>query len=114
MFAITPLTERGYVIGLAMLLLALSCPLAATADGGGSVYTLRVDGLACPFCAYGIEKELQSVPGVEQVETGIKDGVVIVTMQEGAELDESTARQAVGNAGFTLRGFDRMPPDSQQ
>jgi copper chaperone CopZ len=114
MLAISLPTERGYVIGLALLLIALFCPLPAAADDGGSIYTLRVDGLACPFCAYGIEKELHSVQGVEQVETNIKDGVVIVTMQEGADLDESTARQAVGDAGFTLRGFDRMPSDSQQ
>lgn len=114
MFMIAPPTERRCVIGLAMMLLALFAPLAATADDGGSVYTLRVDGLACPFCAYGIEKELQAVPGVEQVETNIKDGVVVVTMQKSADLDESTAREAVGNAGFTLRGFDRMPSDSQQ
>lgn len=114
MLAISLPTKRDHVIGLVLLLIALICPLPATADDGANIYALRVDGLACPFCAYGIEKELQSVLGVEQVETNIKDGVVIVTMQEGAGLDESTARQAVGNAGFTLKEFDRMPSDSQQ
>lgn len=113
MFAISRPTAPARVFGL-VLMLVFFWLLAARADDGGSVYTLQVDGLACPFCAYGIEKELQSVQGVEQIETDIKAGVVIVTMQEGADLDESTARQAVSDAGFTLRGFERMPADSRQ
>lgn len=112
MFAITQRIALARVFGLA-LLLAFLWPLAATTDDGGDAYTLQVDGLACPFCTYGIEKELLSVQGVEQVDTDIKEGVVIVTMQEGADLDESTARQAVSDAGFTLRGFERMPYDSR-
>ena len=40
-------------------------PMTAFADG--HVYRLRVDGLACPFCAYGVEKKLSSVKGVEKL-----------------------------------------------
>lgn len=68
-------------------------------------YQLRVDGLSCPFCAYGIEKKLGALPGVQSVETHIADGRVIVTMQEGATLAEAAARQAVKDAGFSLRQF---------
>lgn len=80
----------------------------------GSSYQIEVDGLACPFCAYGIEKELNAVPGVEKVETDIKEGVVIVTMRGGEDLDEATAKQAVRDAGFTLRAFNRMSTDSEE
>lgn len=72
---------------------------------GGAGYRLEVAGLACPFCAYGIEKKLNALEGVERVDTHIKEGVVVVTMPEGATLDEATARQAVEDAGFTLEGF---------
>jgi len=87
---------------------ALSVPLlivAATALADATQYRLQVNGLACPFCAYGIEKELHEIAGVSAVDTHIKDGAVIVTMQDGATLDESTARKAVKAAGFTLGGF---------
>jgi len=69
-------------------------------------YRLRVDGLACPFCAYGIEKKLGALEGVRSVETNIKDGVVIVTMKDGATLDETTAKKAVKEAGFSLRKLE--------
>ncbi len=77
------------------------------AFAAGSSYRLKVDGLACPFCAYGIEKKLSSVPGVAGVQTNIKQGSVIVTMRDGATLSQAAAQQAVKAAGFTLNGFSR-------
>ncbi len=80
-------------------------PMTAFADG--HVYRLRVDGLACPFCAYGVEKKLSSVKGVEKLTLDIDAGHVTVTMAPGAALDEAVARKAISEAGFTLRGFEQ-------
>jgi len=88
--------------------LAVVAGLAAASPAAGESYRLRVDGLSCPFCAYGIEKELAALDGVAEVETEIEQGAVIVTMRDGAELDRETARAAVTAAGFTLGGFRRL------
>ncbi len=79
----------------------------AQAQETKAVYTLQVDGLACPFCAYGIEKQLSAIEGVVTVETDIKSGTLTVTMQPGSTLTEGAARKAVEAAGFTMRGFSR-------
>lgn len=94
--------RRRTVIALVLALMSASA-FAAQA------YKLRVDGLACPFCAYGVEKQLKAVRGVEKVDVDIKTGNVIVTVVEGAVLDEATAKKAVTDAGFTLRGFEKIP-----
>jgi copper chaperone CopZ len=88
-----------------VLLAALLTVTAALAAAPS--YRLKVDGLACPFCAYGIEKKLSAVPGVAGVQTSIKQGSVIVTMKDGATLSQTAAQRAVRAAGFTLRGFSR-------
>jgi copper chaperone CopZ len=72
---------------------------------GGVRYQLEVDGLACPFCAYGIEKKLSQLSGVVQVETDVANGRVEVDMADGQTLNEDQARQAVKDAGFSLRSF---------
>ncbi len=90
---------RNMVMTLMLLLLL---PMANAAS---PVYSLKVDGLACPFCAYGIEKKLSAIDGVEKIDVDIKEGQVIVTMADGASLSEERARQAVTEAGFTLRAF---------
>ncbi len=70
-------------------------------------YVLEVDGLACPFCAYGVEKRLSAVDGVKSIDTEIKSGRVVVTLSEGKNLTEAAARKAVEDAGFTLKGFSK-------
>ena len=37
--------------------------LSAAAMAASPAYRLLVDGLACPFCAYGIEKKLSAIEG---------------------------------------------------
>ncbi len=93
---------RTLAFGLSLFMLA-SAALAAP-----PVYKLRVDGLACPFCAYGIEKQLSKLDGVARIDVDIENGAVMVRLNEGATLDEATAKAAVKRAGFTLRAFERV------
>ncbi|MDK8462329.1 heavy-metal-associated domain-containing protein [Marinobacter sp. SS13-12] len=88
---------------LSLLVATLVFSIAALADDNG--YVLGVDGLACPFCAYGIEKRLNRIDGVTDVQVDVGESVVHVTMQEGKTLTEARASQAVDEAGFTLRSF---------
>ncbi|MDZ4142550.1 MAG: heavy-metal-associated domain-containing protein [Methylotenera sp.] len=99
-------TQR-IAIALSLILLATSA-LAAPVS-----YQLRVDGLSCPFCAYGIEKKLGALEGVQGIETNIKDGIVIVTMKDGVTLDEASAKKAVKEAGFSMRSFKQAPSATQ-
>ncbi len=63
---------RRFILTLGLFLSSA----AALADP--QVYKVQVDGLACPFCAYGIEKKLSAVPGVDKLETDIAAGTVAV------------------------------------
>ncbi len=90
----------------AVFALALLLPLSAFA--APSQYQLRVDGLACPFCAYGIEKELKRTEGVAGIAIDINAGIVTVTMTEGATMTEAKASQIVKDAGFTLGSFKEV------
>ncbi len=96
--------RRG--LGVLLLVGALVGAMAGPAAAAPSTYSLYVDGLACPFCAYGVEKKVGGLKGVEKVVIDIENGRVIVTLADGATLDEATAKQAVDEAGFTLRKFE--------
>ena len=93
------LKQTGLVLGL-MLFVAT----AVLADS--RVYKLYVDGLACPFCAYGVEKHVGGLDIVKSVEILIDEGIVAVTMAPGKTLDEANAKQAISDSGFTLRKFE--------
>ncbi len=72
---------------------------------GGSQYDLRVDGLACPFCAYGIEKKFTKTQGVEKVNIDLKNGLVIVETVEGKIFSESQLKKIIDDAGFTMKSM---------
>jgi len=100
----------GLKLKLMALLFTVILGSAPTFAGNPPTYTLTADGLACPFCAYGIEKQLGKIDGVETVTTDISSGTVIVVMAEGGVLERQDAENAVTKAGFTLRDFSQNDP----
>ena len=98
-----PSARKGLSAALAAVFLVA---FLAEALAENHAYRLFVDGLACPFCAYGVEKKVGGLKGVETVEIDIESGLVAVTVADDATLDEAAAKQAVDEAGFTLRKFE--------
>ncbi len=64
---------------------------------------MKVDGLACAFCAYGLEKKLKNLKGVEEVKISLNEGKVWIKLKEGYKADEKTLRKLVKESGFILR-----------
>ena len=95
------------ILRIAAFFIALAA-FPAMAQQSANSYEIGVDGLSCPFCSYGIEKELSAVKGVDKLGVDIKRGVVTVHMKAGASLDEAQARKATKDAGFKMRSFTRL------
>ncbi len=91
------------VPGIIALVLTASSPAWSE-----ETYRLGVDGLACPFCAYGVEKELRGTEGVTEIDVWINDGLVFVTVEDDAGFNEDRTRQIIADAGFTLRSFEQV------
>ena len=94
-------------LGIPLFMLFLGVAVVG-AQEAKPVYKVHVDGLSCPFCAYGIEKKFSHVEGVEAIDIDIKTGTTLITMAPGKILDETTARKTVKAAGFTLRDFEQV------
>lgn len=89
------------------LLLAMAWPIATLA--AETLYEIRVDGLACPYCAYGIEKQFTQREGVKQFDMDLEKGVVKVTLKDGEEITESQLKQLFDEAGFSYRSVIKKP-----
>ncbi len=102
------------------LLLAMVMTMAASAPAFAAppqtptpnAYVLRVDGLACPFCAFGIEKEFAKQPGVEDTNVNLEHGVLVVTVKPGATFTKAQLAQLVKEAGFRLKAVVSRPTES--
>ena len=81
---------------------ALSILLTQTALATTTVYSIRVDGLACPYCAYGIEKKLNQLDGVKFIDMDLEKGVVTVESYD-VKLNDEQLKQLFQDSGFTYR-----------
>ena len=97
--------SKSLALAVALFLMAVPFTSARAAEHELPTYHLRVDGLACPFCAYGIEKRLIAMIAVTRIEVDIAAGEMTVHVEEGIVLEEAVAERAVTSAGFTLDEF---------
>ena len=91
---------------LAALLISPSF-LAAQTAGKNELkpkVTVRVDGLTCPFCAYGLEKRIKEIPAVQESIISLEDGIVELIPRAGRHIDIDEVKAAVIAGGFTPRG----------
>ena len=83
----------------------LAASLFAALPAGAQITSIaiRVDGLACPFCAFSLEKKIRAVEGTKEPVINIEQGVVTLTPLGDVSIDFDDLREAVTNAGFTPR-----------
>lgn len=87
------------------VLLAMCCLLTAPPVAADTHYVVEVDGLVCPFCEFTIEKNIGKLDGVKTVEANLKEGTIAVLVAEDKTLDEKALRQAITDAGFSMKSM---------
>jgi len=90
---------------IALFVTTITLLWSSLAFAAGNQYDLRVDGLACPFCAYGIEKIFIKTEGVNKVDIDLKNGLVIVKTNEGKTFNEDQLKKIIDDAGFTMKSM---------
>jgi copper chaperone CopZ len=83
-----------------ILISVLWLPLIAWAEDQ-EIVNVDVTGLACPFCAYSVEKSLSKLSGVESVTVNLAANQVRIIMQAEQIADIKQIKLAIINAGFT-------------
>jgi len=91
----------------AFLITIFSIVFMNAALAAGTQYIMRVDGLACPYCAYGIEKKLKEIDGTSNITVDLDKGLVKVDVKEGITLTEDRMKQLFQDAGFTYRSMKK-------
>ena len=79
--------------------LLLVLPLSLYADP--QVVEIEVSGLTCPFCAWGVERNVEKVAGVESCDVSVEEGKVRIVLTPGAEADLEAINRAILDAGFS-------------
>lgn len=90
--------KRLFVLIVAASFLMFPLPSQAEQDS----INLKLKGLSCPFCVYGVEKKLKKVPGIENVTTHYKASMANLKKVPKTPIDINALYKAVKDAGFSL------------
>lgn len=64
---------------------------------------IGIDGLSCPFCVWGLKKQMKKIEGIEKLDINLKKSVATITPKEKVLLDIKDYKDAVKKAGFSVR-----------
>jgi mercuric ion binding protein len=96
-------------IAIALLYALLSTPLLA------QNYVVKVNGIVCEFCAYGVGKKIRKLPFIdpsqydEGVRVDIENQRVFVAVREDALFDKSALFKAIESGGYDPIDIQEIP-----
>lgn len=82
-----------------------------TSEDQTTYIKMSVDGLACPFCAYGLEKKVKKIKGVKDIFIEINEGYITFNIPKEKSPTEETLLKIVKEAGFKAReiNYSKIP-----
>jgi len=101
------MTMNRLVVGVLAVLLLSFTSLASAAPP--KRVTAHVEGMACPFCAFNIEKRiktLKQVPDEANYQASVDEGAVSFDWKADASVDKEAIREQIKKAGFTPGGIE--------
>ena len=75
--------KRVLIVTFSMMLIGISSmsfAQKAIQNNQTQQVLVQVDGLSCPFCAYGLEKKLKNIDGVASLKIDIDEGLVTLSV----------------------------------
>lgn len=76
------------------------------ATDGRDQFTVKVDGLGCPFCAYGLEKKFKEFKGIDDVKIEMETGIFTFSYPTADALAMDKVENQVDAAGYTAVTVD--------
>lgn len=86
---------KTFIITLALI---LGTTFAAWAQ---DQITVKVDGLGCPFCAYGLEKKFKDFKAIDQIKIKMETGIFTFSYPASEKIKIQAIQAKVIEAGYT-------------
>ncbi len=99
------------IIIAATLMLLIVGTNKSMAQDNKDFFEVKVDGLGCPFCAYGLEKKFKELEGIDDVKIEMETGVMTFSYPAADSLQMDRVEQQVDAAGYTAVNVAVMRAD---
>ncbi len=105
-------TKVSLLLVLSLMFFTFLFPVGAEEQNQKAI--IKVEGLYCPFCSYGLEKQVKKIKGFQSVQINIKEGTAEIEFKPGVKIQEKAILTAVEDAGFDLDGVQWLKEDREK
>lgn len=92
----------NFSVLLLSLLFSISGSAQTTTTQERVFIKIEIKGMACPYCAFGMEKELKKVAGVDNVEIELKEGLAYISTPVSQKPTKESLEKIIIDGGFTV------------
>ncbi len=89
------------ILSIFALFLGVQPQANAQTNNDKDQFSVKVDGLGCPFCAYGLEKKFKELKGIKKVAIEMETGMMTFEYPTDKSLSIERVAQQVEAAGYT-------------
>lgn len=68
--------------------------------------SVKVEGLGCPFCAFGLEKKMKTLDGAQQIQIDVETGMMQFSVPMANRVTEAQIDAKVSDAGYTAKHIE--------
>ncbi len=79
---------------------------SVTQEENKTYIRIWVDGMACPFCAYGLEKKVKKIKEATDFYVGINEGFIMFVVPTDKQPSKEALEKMVKEAGFMARKIE--------
>ncbi|WP_339628259.1 heavy-metal-associated domain-containing protein [uncultured Maribacter sp.] len=90
--------KKSIIVSVLLMVIVV---FSAVAQEGKDKFMVQVDGLGCPFCAYGLEKKFKEFKGIKNVKIDIETGDFSFSYPAEKGLTLTDVEKQVEKAGYT-------------
>lgn len=91
------------ILNTVLIVFALLISVHGNSQDKDKVYIkMEIKGLACPFCAGGMAKAFEKIPGIEQVDMSFEEGLAFLRASNAQKPSKGTLTKIVEEAGFDV------------
>lgn len=92
---------KNIIMIMVVAIIGLSTTMVNAQKKQMDEFTVQVDGLGCPFCAFGLEKKFKEFKGIKEVAIDIETGVFKFLYPSDKALAMTDVEKQVVKAGYT-------------
>ena len=89
------------IVFIALLLAGITNPIYGQSKKDIDEFTVQVEGLGCPFCAFGLEKRFKDLKGIKKINIEMKTGTLTFEYPTEKKLTIVEVEKQVEKAGYT-------------